>query len=148
VFRSQIAVARALGMPIVIHTREAWADTMAILREEDAGTVGGIFHCFTGSEDDAREALDAGFCLSFSGIATFPKAGNIRAAARLTPADRLLTETDAPFLAPVPHRGRRNEPAYVVEVTRALAETRREPVEATARSAAATLDSLLERRVN
>ncbi len=148
VFRAQVAAARTLGMPIVIHTREAWADTLAILREEGAGEIGGIFHCFTGSEDEAREALDAGFCLSFSGIATFPKAENIRAAARLTPPDRLLTETDAPFLAPVPYRGKRNEPAYVVEVTRALAETRGEPVEATARSAAATLDSLLARRVN
>ena len=148
VFRAQIAVARELGMPVVIHTREAWADTMTILREEEAGAIGGIFHCFTGSEADAREALDAGFCLSFSGIATFPKAEAIRAAARLTPSDRLLTETDAPFLAPVPHRGKRNEPAFVVEVTRALADTRGEPVEATARAAAATLDSLLARRVN
>ena len=108
VFRAQIAVAREFGMPVVIHTREAWADTIAILREERAADVGGIFHCFTGSEAEAREALDAGFCLSFSGIATFPKAANIRAAAVLTPADRLLIETDSPYLAPVPHRGKRN----------------------------------------
>lgn len=148
VFRAQIAVARALGAPIVIHTREAWADTMAVLREERADEVGGVFHCFTGSEAEAREALDFGFCLSFSGIATFPKAENIRAAARMTPAGRLLTETDAPFLAPVPHRGKRNEPSFVVEVTRAVAATRGEPVEATAAAAAATLDSLLARRVN
>ena len=146
VFRAQIAAARELGMPIVIHTREAWSDTMAILRDERAADVGAVFHCFTGSEDEAREALDAGFCLSFSGIATFPKADNIRAAARLTPGDRLLTETDAPFLAPVPHRGKRNEPAFVAEVTRVLASTRGERVEATAASAAATLDSLLARR--
>jgi TatD DNase family protein len=148
VFRAQISVAREFGMPVVIHTREAWADTLAILREERAADVGGIFHCFTGSEDEAREALDAGFCLSFSGIATFPKASNIRAAAALTPANRLLIETDAPYLAPVPHRGKRNEPAFVVEVARVLAETRGEPVDAVAGSAAATLDSLLARRVN
>lgn len=146
VFRAQIGVARELGLPIVIHTREAWADTMAILREERAAETGGIFHCFTGNAAEAREALDAGFCLSFSGIATFPRAANIREAARLTPADRFLTETDSPFLAPVPYRGKRNEPAYVVEVTRALAETRGEAVEATAAAAAATLDSLLTRR--
>ena len=148
VFRSQLAAARALGMPVVIHTREAWADTMAILREERAAETGAVFHCFTGGEEEAREALDAGFCLSFSGIATFPKAENIRAAARLTPADRLLTETDSPFLAPVPHRGKRNEPAFVAEVTRRLADTRGEAVEVTARSASDTLDSLLARRVN
>lgn len=147
VFRAQIAVARDMGLPIVIHTREAWADTVAILRDERAADVGGIFHCFTGTPDEAREALDAGFCLSFSGIATFPKAEGIREAARLTPAGRLLTETDSPFLAPVPYRGKRNEPAFVVEVTRRVAETRGEPVEATARSTAATLDSLLARRV-
>ncbi|MDQ3069264.1 MAG: TatD family hydrolase [Acidobacteriota bacterium] len=148
VFRAQLVTARELGMPVVIHTREAWADTLAILREERAGETGGVFHCFTGSEDEAREALDAGFCLSYSGIVTFPKASNIRAAARLTPADRLLTETDSPFLAPVPYRGKRNEPAYVAEVTRRVAEVRGEPVEVTAASAAATLDSLLSGRVN
>ena len=147
VFRAQIAVARDLRMPVVIHTREAWADTMAILRDAGAADVGGIFHCFTGTPDEAREALDAGFCLSFSGIATFPKAEGIRDAARLTPADRLLTETDSPFLAPVPHRGKRNEPAFVIEVTRRIAEARGEAVETTAGSAAATLDSLLARRV-
>jgi len=146
VFRAQIGVARALGMPVVIHTREAWADTMTILREERAAETGGIFHCFTGGAAEAREALEAGFCLSFSGIATFPRAAGIREAARLTPADRFLTETDSPFLAPVPYRGKRNEPAYVVEVTRALAEARGEPVEAAAASAAATLDTMLARR--
>ena len=148
VFRAQIAVAREFGMPVVIHTREAWSDTLAILRDEGAADVGGIFHCFTGSEDEAREALAAGFCLSFSGIATFPKAANIRAAAVLTPPDRLLIETDAPYLAPVPHRGKRNEPAFVVEVARVLGDARGESADAVARSAAATLDSLLARRVN
>lgn len=146
VFRAQIEAARALGMPVVIHTREAWDDTVSILRDAGAGETGGVFHCFTGDEGQAREALDLGFCLSYSGIVTFPKADTIRAAARLTPADRLLTETDSPFLAPVPYRGKRNEPAYVAEVTRRLAETRGEAVEVTAASAAATLDSLLARR--
>lgn len=146
VFRAQAAAARALGMPVVIHTREAWADTLAILRETGVAEHGGVFHCFTGGEDEAREALDAGFCLSYSGIVTFPGAANIRAAARLTPGDRLLTETDAPFLAPVPYRGTRNEPAYVAEVTRRLAETRGEPLEVTVRHASETLDGLLARR--
>jgi TatD DNase family protein len=146
VFRAQLAAARALGMPAVIHTREAWDDTLAILGEEGAAETGGIFHCFTGGAPEARQALDAGFCLSFSGIVTFPKADTIREAARLTPADRLLTETDSPFLAPVPYRGKRNEPAYVAEVTRRLAETRGEDVAVTARAAASTLDSLLGRR--
>jgi TatD DNase family protein len=148
VFRAQIGVAREFGMPVVIHTREAWADTLRILREERAAEVGGVFHCFTGGEDEAREALDAGFCLSFSGIATFPTASNIRAAAALTPAGRLLIETDAPYLAPVPHRGKRNEPAFVVEVARVLGDARGESAEAVARTAAATLDSLLARRVS
>ena len=148
VFREQLAVARALGMPVVIHTREAWDDTVSILRDERAGEIGGVFHCFTGDEAQAREALDLGFCLSYSGIVTFPRADGIRAAARLTPADRLLTETDAPFLAPVPFRGKRNEPAYVADITRRLAETRGEPADVTAASAAATLDGLLARRVN
>lgn len=146
VFRAQAAAARALGMPVVIHTREAWADTLAIMREERVAEAGGIFHCFTGGEEEAREALDAGFCLSYSGILTFPSAANIRAAARITPGDRLLTETDAPFLAPVPHRGKRNEPAFVAEVTRRLAETRGEAVDVTARLASDTLDGLLARR--
>jgi TatD DNase family protein len=146
VFRAQAAAARALGMPIVIHTRDAWADTMAILREEGMADTGAVFHCFTGGEAEAREALDAGFCLSFSGIATFPKADAIRAAARLTPGNRFLTETDAPFLAPVPYRGKRNEPAFVADVTRRLADVRGEAVDATARSASDTLDALLARR--
>ena len=148
VFRAQLIVARALGLPVVIHTREAWDDTVSILRDERAGETGGVFHCFTGDEAQAREALDLGFCLSYSGIVTFPRADSIRGAARLTPADRLLTETDAPFLAPVPYRGKRNEPAYVAEVTRRLAETRGEAVDVTAAAAAATLDGLLARRVN
>ena len=124
-FRAQIALARELNLPIIIHTREATDDTFAIIREA-GGAVRGVFHCFTGDVAMARAALDIGFCLSFAGIVTFPKAGEIREAAKLVPADRLLSETDAPYLAPVPHRGKRNEPAYVARVVEALAETRGE----------------------
>jgi len=108
--------------PIVIHTREAWTDTLQILRERYTG--GGVFHCFTGGPAEAREALDLGFHLSFGGVLTFPKAEPVREAARQAPLDRILVETDAPYLAPVPHRGKRNEPAFVVEVARKLAALR------------------------
>ena len=113
VFRRQLMLAAEAGKPVVIHTREAWPDTLAVLREHWRGE--GIMHCFSGGTEEARQALDLGFHLSFGGIVTFPKAQNIRDAARLTPEDRLLVETDAPYLAPVPHRGKRNEPAFLVE---------------------------------
>jgi TatD DNase family protein len=124
VFRSQIQLARALQLPVVIHTREAADDTFGILREEGGGQLRGVFHCFTGDEAMARAALDIGFYLSFAGIVTFPRSGAIREAARMAPADRILVETDSPYLAPVPHRGRRNEPAHVARVVDALAEIR------------------------
>jgi TatD DNase family protein len=108
--------------PIVIHTREAWADTIEILRAHYSG--GGVFHCFTGGPAEARQALDLGFHLSFGGVLTFPKAEPVREAARLAPLDRILVETDAPYLAPVPYRGKRNEPAFMVETVRKLAELR------------------------
>lgn len=127
VFRSQLRVARARHLPVVIHTREADEDTFRILEEEQAGEVGGVFHCFTGDTARARRVLDAGFAVSFSGIVTFPRADHERLAARFTPSDRLLVETDAPFLAPVPHRGQRNEPAYVAAVVEAVARARGEP---------------------
>ena len=122
VFEAQLEIAGEAGKPIVIHTREAWPDTLTLLRRAWRGA--GIMHCFTGGADEAREALDAGFHLSFGGVLTFPKAGAVREAARLVPDDRLLIETDSPYLAPVPHRGKRNEPAFVVEVARRLAEVR------------------------
>ena len=122
VFIRQLDLARQAGKPIVIHTREAWADTMQILRENYSGA--GIFHCFTGGPAEAQEALDFGFHLSFGGVLTFPKAEPVRESARLTPAERLLIETDAPYLAPVPHRGKRNEPAFLVDTVRKLAEIR------------------------
>ena len=125
-FRAQCAIARAARKPIVVHTRLAWRETLAILEDEGARDVGGVFHCFTEDAGAAREALDLGFHVSFSGIVTFPKAGEIRRAARLVPADRILVETDAPYLAPVPHRGRRNEPAYVASTLAFLADLRGE----------------------
>src|SRR5579872_275162 len=126
VFERQLDLAREAGKPIVIHTREAWDDTLAVLRN---WTGGGIMHCFTGGRKQAREALDLGFHLAFGGVLTFPKAEEVREAARMTPADRLLVETDCPYLAPVPHRGKRNEPAYMVETVKRLAAVRGEDVE-------------------
>lgn len=124
VFRAQIGLARRRRLPIVIHTREAEDDTFRILEEEGGGETGGVFHCFTGTRAMARRALDAGFHLSLAGIVTFPKAEELREVARLVPIDRLLLETDSPFLAPVPHRGTRNEPARVVHVAEAIARVR------------------------
>jgi TatD DNase family protein len=121
VFRAQIRLARELDRPVVIHTREADEDTIAILREEGGGAVRGVLHCFTGDASLARAALDLDFYISLAGIITFPKAGELRDTAQGVPLDRLLTETDSPFLAPVPHRGKRNEPAFVVHVVSALA---------------------------
>jgi TatD DNase family protein len=120
VFRAQIRLANRLGLPVIIHTREATDDTFRILEEE--GATRGVFHCFTGDVAMARRALGIGFHLSYAGILTFPKAGDLREAAKITPMDRLLSETDAPYLAPVPHRGKRNEPAYVTRVVETLAE--------------------------
>ena len=127
VFRRQIALARERRLPIVIHTREAETDTFDILREERAAEVGGVFHCFTGDREMARRALDIGFHLSLAGIVTFPRALELREVARMVPLDRLLIETDSPYLAPVPYRGKRNEPAYVVRVAEAIGELRGAP---------------------
>ena len=122
VFAKQLAIAGEAGKPVVIHTREAWDDTFGCFGSNWTGV--GIMHCFTGGPEQARQALDLGFHLSFGGVVTFPKAEENREAARLTPADRLLVETDAPYLAPVPHRGKRNEPAFVAETVRRLADVR------------------------
>jgi TatD DNase family protein len=124
VFGRQIRLARERNLPIVIHTREAEEDTFRILETEDAGEVGGVFHCFTGDRTMARRALDAGFHLSLAGIVTFPRATELHEVARMVPLERLLIETDSPFLAPVPHRGTRNEPARVVSVAEAIAALR------------------------
>ncbi len=120
-FRAQIRMARDLGMPIVIHTREAWEDTFAILEDERAGEVGGVFHCFSGGPGEVRCALDLGFDLSFAGPVTFKNPGRLPEAVRAVPLDRLLTETDAPYLTPHPHRGSRNEPARVIHVAEKIA---------------------------
>jgi TatD DNase family protein len=122
VFRAQLRLARELARPVVIHTREADEDTIAILSEEGGGEVQGVLHCFTGTPALARAGLDLGLFVSFAGIITFPKAVDLRETARGVPLDRLLVETDSPFLAPVPYRGKRNEPAYVARVLEVLAE--------------------------
>ena len=121
-FREQLQLARELRLPVIIHTREAQQDTIAILKEEMASEVGGVFHCFSGDAWLAKDALDLGFYLSFSGILTFQNATMLREIARQTPLDRVLIETDCPYLTPVPHRGKRNEPAFVSHVARQLAE--------------------------
>ncbi len=120
-FREQIQLARELGLPVIIHTRDAQDDTVRILKEERASEVGGVFHCFSGDAWLAKDALDLGFYLSFSGILTFQNATMLREIAKTVPADRLLIETDCPYLTPIPHRGKRNEPAYVTHVAALLA---------------------------
>jgi TatD DNase family protein len=135
VFREQIQLARERRLPIVIHTREAEEDTFRILAEERAGEIGGVFHCFTGDRDMARRALDVGFHLSLAGIVTFPRALELKAVARMVPLDRLLIETDSPYLAPVPYRGKRNEPSHVVRVAEAIAELRGTTTEEIGRAA-------------
>ena len=123
-FREQIHLARELALPLVIHTREAQEDTVMILREEGAVDVGGVFHCFSGDPWLAKDALDLGFYLSFSGVLTFKNATMLRDIAKTVPLDRLMVETDCPYLAPIPYRGKRNEPAYVQYVAETLAEIR------------------------
>lgn len=125
-FREQILLARELKLPIVVHTREAQEDTVAILKEERANETGGVFHCFTGDARLAKDGLDLGFYLSFSGVITFQNAGMLREIVRTVPMDRLLIETDCPYLTPVPHRGKRNEPAYVRLVAETIASLRSE----------------------
>lgn len=120
-FRVHIRAARQTGLPLVIHTREASDDTLAILREEGEGQVRGVFHCFTESETVARAALDLGFHISFSGILTFKNAVDLRKVAKFVPLNRCLIETDSPYLAPTPHRGKTNSPAYVPLVAKQLA---------------------------
>jgi TatD DNase family protein len=129
-FISQLEIAAAAKMPIVIHTRDAWEDTMNLLRAHWVATgLPCVMHCFTGSPEQARECLDLGFYLAFGGVSTFPKATEIREAARIVPADRFLLETDAPYLAPVPFRGKRNEPAYVAHTAKVIADVRGVTVE-------------------
>jgi TatD DNase family protein len=130
VFIEQMSIARAERKPIVIHTREAWDDTVALLEKHwTPHGIGGIMHCFSGGPAEMQRALDLGFHLSFGGIVTFPKALEVQAAAKAAPRDRILVETDAPYLAPVPKRGKRNEPALIIHTAQKLAELRGESLE-------------------
>ena len=145
VFRRQIRLAREVGLPVIVHTREADAETAEILEGEGARECGGVIHCFTGGTELARRALALGFFVSFSGIVAFPRAETIREVARTTPLDRLLIETDAPFLAPPPHRGKRNEPAFVVEVAREVADLKAVALSDLAAAVRRNFSSLLRR---
>ncbi len=144
VFREQIRLAARRRMPIVIHTREAEDDTFRILDEERARDVGGVFHCFTGDRAMAQRALDLGFHVSLAGIVTFPRALELQEVARVLPLDRLLIETDSPFLAPTPFRGTRNEPARVVRVAETIAQLRGAEVGEIAAAARANFERLFK----
>jgi TatD DNase family protein len=144
-FRVHIRAARRTGLPLVIHTRSSSEDTLAILREEGEGQVGGVFHCFTETMAVARAALDLGFLISFSGILTFKNAEDLREVARFVPLDRCLIETDSPYLAPVPYRGKTNNPSYVPHVGAQLAALKGLPVEQVAEATSANFERLFQR---
>jgi TatD DNase family protein len=148
-FRTHIRAARQAAQPLVIHTRSASADTLAILREEGEdggpGCAGGVFHCFTETAEVARAALDLGFYVSFSGILTFKSAQDLRDVAAFVPLDRLLIETDSPYLAPVPYRGKTNNPSYVPHVAARIAEVRKMPIEDVARTTSTNFERLFRR---
>jgi TatD DNase family protein len=147
-FRVHIRAARACSKALVIHTRSASADTLAILKEEGEGgelpSATGVFHCFTETMDVARAALDLGFYISFSGILTFKTAADLREVARFVPLDRMLIETDSPYLAPVPYRGKTNNPSYVPWVARQIADLRQLPVEAIAEATSGNFEQLFK----
>lgn len=145
-FRKQVRLAREVGLPVIVHTREADDETAALLESEAAAETGGVIHCFTGGLELARRALDLGFFISFSGILAFPRTEVIQQVARDLPLDRLLVETDAPFLAPPPHRGKRNEPAFVVEVARRVASLRGSSLEEVGAAAAKNFSRLFSPR--
>lgn len=128
-FRTHIRASHASGLPLIIHTRAASEDTLRIMREEKADEVGGVMHCFTESWDVAQAAMDLGFYISLSGIVTFKNARELQDVARRVPLERLLIETDSPFLAPVPYRGKRNDPSNVIHVAHKIAELKQLPVE-------------------
>lgn len=147
-FRVHIRAARQLEKPLVIHTRSSSADTLAILREEGetggSGTAGGVFHCFTETADVARAALDLGYYISFSGIVTFKNAQDLRDVASFVPLDRMLIETDSPYLAPVPYRGKTNNPSYVAYVAQQIASLRGMDVEAVGRQTSLNFETLFK----
>lgn len=143
VFVEQLQLAGRAGKPVIVHTREAWDDTLELVRRHWAGYgLPGVMHCFSGGPEEAALCLEMGFYISFAGVVTFPKAVRVQAAARVVPADRLLVETDAPYLAPQSRRGRRNEPAYVAETAARLAELRGEPLEEVAAATTANFRRL------
>ena len=145
VFLEQMLLAGEARKPIVIHTREAWEDTIALLEVYwRPHGLGGIMHCFSGNADQAALCVDLGFHLSFGGIVTFPKALDVQEAARQAPAGRILIETDAPYLAPIPHRGKRNEPAFVAETARKMADLRGVSTEEIARLTSANFMGLFQ----
>ncbi len=133
-FRQHIAAAKQTGKPLIIHMRDATADTLRVLEEENAADVGGVMHCFVEDWDTAKAAMDMNFHISFSGIVTFNSARELKEVARKMPLDRMLVETDAPYLAPVPYRGKSNQPAYVRHVAEHIAELRNTDVESIARA--------------
>jgi TatD DNase family protein len=141
-FRVHIRAAKASGKPLIVHTRAASEDTIRIMREEGAEQAGGVMHCFTESLEVARAAMELGFYISFSGIVTFKNARELQAVARAVPPERMLIETDAPYLAPVPHRGKRNEPSFVPHVAAKLAELHGESIERIAEQTSANFSHL------
>lgn len=143
-FRVHIRASRISAKPLVIHTRSASADTLSVLREEGQGEVGGVFHCFTETMEVARAALDLGFMISFSGILTFKTAHELREVARYVPLDRMLIETDSPYLAPVPYRGKTNSPAYVPWVAKQIAELKTVSVERVASDTSSNFEKLFK----
>lgn len=146
-FRTHIRAAKATGKPLIIHTRSASEDTLQILQEEDAGAVGGVFHCFTETQAVARGALALGFHISFSGIVSFRNAEDLRAVLREVPLERCLIETDSPYLAPVPHRGKTNTPAWVPHVAEVMARERGMSLEAVAAATTGNFERLFGVRV-
>jgi TatD DNase family protein len=141
-FRIHIRAARECGKPLVVHTRESAADTVRILQEEGASSVGGVMHCFTENWEVAQAAIDLGFLISFSGIVTFKNAVPLKEVARKVPLERMLVETDSPYLAPVPHRGKTNEPGFVKHVAEEIARLKEVPVEDVARATTANFFAL------
>jgi TatD DNase family protein len=145
-FRTHIRAARETGLPIIVHTRSASEDTLRILREEKASQVGGVMHCFTENLEVAKAAIDLGFLISLSGIVTFKNAVQVHEVAREIPLEHLMIETDSPYLAPVPHRGKVNEPAWVVHVAERLAELKGLPVADVARATTANFERFISSR--
>jgi TatD DNase family protein len=149
VFIRQLDMAAAARMPVIIHTRDAWEDTINLLRTHWAPTgLPCVMHCFTGAVEQACECIELGFYLAFGGVTTFPKATDIREAAGFVPAERLLLETDSPYLAPVPYRGKRNEPSYLVHTARTVAEVRGISVEQLAAQTTANFERIFVRQID